>query len=83
MTSITFAPINEQGVNFVAVLVTDETVNFPHDADKAIIGFQFRFRQPVVLLGERNRRWYGRSDIVEFMARVHPSRLPWRRGEIS
>ena len=83
MSSITFAAIREQGVDFVAVLVKDSAVTFHDEANKAIAGFQMSFGRPVVLLGEHNHRWYGRRDIVNFMSHVPIDRIPWRRGTLS
>lgn len=80
MTAITFAPIREQGVEFVAVVVRDVVVNSHGDASKCITALQLRFRRPVVLVGERNHRWYGQSSIVNFMAHVPLNRIRWGRG---
>jgi hypothetical protein len=80
MTTITFAPIREQGAEFVAVIVKDHIVTSSHQGDETIAGLQPQFGRPVVLMGERNGRWYGRRDLAEFMSRVHPSRIRWRQG---
>ena len=82
MTTCTFALLREQGVEFAAVIVKDHVVTSSHDSDETIAGLEFRFGRPVVLMGERNGRWYGRRDLAQFMARVHPARIPWRRGTI-
>jgi hypothetical protein len=37
---------------------------------------------PVVLMGERNGRTFGRQDIVRFLQNVHPNQLPWKEGYI-
>lgn len=80
MTAVTFAPIREQGIEFVAVVVRDTVINSHPDANKCIATLQLSFCQPVVLMGERNHRWYGRRDIVNFMSRVPISGIPWRKG---
>jgi len=83
MTIITFAQIREQGVEFVAVIAKDAAVTFSQQGNEFIAALQLHFGHPVVLVGERNGRWYGRRDIANFMARVDPRRIPWRRGTIN
>ncbi|GMB81080.1 hypothetical protein NN6n1_18630 [Shinella zoogloeoides] len=72
------ALVREQGVNFAVALVKDHVVQSRQQSEKLVSSLTMRLRQPVVLLGEDNNRYYGRSDIVRFLQHVHPSRLPWR-----
>ena len=82
MTELTYALIKEQGITFAAVIVKDHVVTCQHTGSELIAGLEPTFGCPVVLRGERNGRWLGRRDIVNFMARVHPSRVRWMRGHI-
>jgi hypothetical protein len=75
---IRFIKLREQGVEFVIVLVLDSVVNFAPDANKAVGGFQAIFRLPVILCGDRSGKYYGRRDVVDFLAhRLHPGRIRW------
>jgi hypothetical protein len=80
MTNILFAPIREQGVEFVAVCVKDHVVKCSHTGKKVVAQMQAEFGVPVVLVGERSGRSFGRRDLARFMANVSLSRIPWRRG---
>lgn len=75
--------VKEQGVHFSVVLVKDSAIQNRSTADDLISDFTFRLGQPVVLLGERRHRLYGRHDIVRFLQNVHPSQLPWRKVDIA
>ena len=73
----------EQGVSFAVVCVKKSLLNNKIDARKHISRMSSFFGGvPVVLMGQDSRgipEYYGRTDIVNFLANVHPARLPWRR----
>lgn len=77
------ALVREQGINFAVASVKDSVINSRHQADEVISALSWKLGQPVVLLGARQHRLYGRTDIVRFLRNVHPSQLPWRRLDIA
>lgn len=77
------ALVKEQGINFAVASVKDSVIINRHQADDVISALSWELGQPVVLLGARQHRLYGRSDIVRFLRNVHPSRLPWRHVDIA
>lgn len=79
MTDWNIALVREQGINFAVASVKDHVVHNTHTADELIQSLSYHLGQPVVLLGERQHRLYGRQGIVRFLRNVHPSRLPWKR----
>ena len=77
------ALVREQGVNFAVASVQDRVLSNRAEADDVLAALTRRLGQPVVLLGARQHRLYGRADIVRFLQNVHPSRLPWRMMDIA
>lgn len=77
------AVIKEQGVTFAVVVVNQATTQSTHDADEALSNFGRVFPgMPVVLMSQSSRgipRFYGRKDIVNFLANVTINRIPWKR----
>lgn len=77
------AVIKEQGVSFAIVVVKEHVLNSSSECNNARSGFQTIFPgMPVVLMAQNSRgvpRYQGRTDIVNFLAKVHPSRIPWKR----
>lgn len=77
------AVIREQGVVFAIVTVKNHILNSQAQAAKAQDSFQPFFPgMPVVLMGQDTRgvpRYFGRPDIVRFLSRIDPSRIPWKR----
>lgn len=84
MTTFKAALVREQNVTFAVVLVKDHVLNSPSTSDDLIRSVSVAMRCPlVVLMGESNRKLRGnRQDVVNFVARVHPSRLPWKNWTI-
>lgn len=83
MTPVTYAAVCEQNVTFVVVNVRDSVITSRAQADRLISTFCDYFCCPVVLLGDRSCRYYGRTDIVRFLSSVHPSRLRWKKVSIA
>jgi hypothetical protein len=77
------AVIREQGVTFAIVVVKKHVVDSPSQAQSAIRSFAPAFRgMPVVLMGQDNAgraTYFGRKDIAQFLSRITPDRIPWRR----
>lgn len=79
MSTWDVAVVREQGVSFAVVSVRDSVINSPSDRDGLVRAWSYELGVPAVLIGARDHRLYGRTDIVRFLQNVHPSRLPWRR----
>jgi len=77
------AVLKEQGVSFAIVVVKEYVLNSSSECNNARSGFQTIFpRMPIILMAQNSRgipRYQGRTDIVNFLANVHPSRIPWKR----
>ncbi len=76
------AVIKEQGVTFAVVIVKQHVLDISSEANDAIASFQPLFPGiPLVLMAQDSRgtpTYYGRRDIVNFMADVALSSVPWR-----
>ncbi|MCC6628223.1 MAG: hypothetical protein IT340_12580 [Chloroflexi bacterium] len=79
-----YAIVREQGVVFGVVCVKHHIVQNGAEAQRTISAFQPRFPgMPVVLMGQDawgRAAYYGRRDIVRFLASIPVSAIPWRRG---
>jgi hypothetical protein len=77
----TAALIREQNVEFAVVLVTRQAMQ-PGSREPTIHSAQILFPgHPIVLCSQDSRRkptYYGRRDLVQFLARVFLEQLPWR-----
>ena len=84
MTKMTAALVREQGVTFAVVMVKNHVLDNPTTADQLIQSASASLGcSLVVLMGESNRKLRGnRRDVVNFVSRVHPSRLPWKEYHI-
>jgi hypothetical protein len=81
------AVIKEQGITFAVVIVKKYIIGNKLEADKAIQSFQTVFPGiPVVLMAQDARgipTYYGRRDIVRFMANVPLEAVPWKEYSIA
>jgi len=77
------ALIKEQGVTFAIVVVKPHVLNSQSDCAHARNSFSSAFPgAPLVLMAQDSRgvpTYQGRQDLVNFLARIHPSRIPWKR----
>jgi hypothetical protein len=71
------ALVREQGVEFAVVCVADRVVE-GSEREGVYRAWTMRLRRPVVLMGADRHQVYGHKSVVEFVASIHPSRLPWR-----
>lgn len=78
---MTAAVVKEQGVTFAVVLVKDHVVLSPSTSQQMLQAAASHLGcHLVVLMGEHNHRLQGnRKDVVDFVANLHPSQLPWRK----
>ncbi|MCA9609500.1 MAG: hypothetical protein KC619_28070 [Myxococcales bacterium] len=77
------ALVREQGVEFAVVAVKPHAVSSDAKRQHALASFGARFPGvPIVLMAQDARgvpTYWGRRDIVGFLANVDHNRLPWRR----
>lgn len=77
------AVVKEQGVTFAVVVVKKHVVDNTLEAQQAVRAFAGAFPGlPVVLMGQDHRgaaTYYGRRDIVKFLANVPVGCIPWKR----
>lgn len=81
---ITGARITEQGVSFSVVVVKPGTLKSP-SRNSVVNGLPLDFPRPVILAEQDNGgfQYYGRNDIVDFLASLDPSQIPWEVYDIS
>lgn len=76
------AVIKEQGSTFAIVVVKRHIVDSQIQSKQAMVSFTRLFPgMPIVLMAQNTRgipKYRGRRDIVNFLANVHPSRIPWK-----
>lgn len=84
MATLTAALVREQGVTFAVALVKNHVVLSQQQSSETIRAVSAALGcQLVVLMGESNKRLRGnRSDVVEFVSRLHPARLPWKKWTV-
>lgn len=77
------ALVREQGVTFAVVAVKNHVVASASSRSEAASTFGLSFPGvPIVLMAQDGRgrpTYWGRRDIVRFLARVAVGALPWRR----
>jgi hypothetical protein len=74
--------IKEQGVTFAIVVVKRYVVDSSHESNETIGAFSRYFPgMPVILMAQNSSgtpTYYGRRDIVGFLANVSIDRIPWK-----
>jgi hypothetical protein len=77
------ALIKEQGVTFAIVVVKPYVLNSRMECDNARRSFNSFFPAvPIILMAQNSQgrpTYQGRPDIVNFLAKINPSRIPWKR----
>ena len=77
------AVVREQGVTFAIVIVRSHVLGNESMAREAAVGFSRLFPSlPIVLMAQDSRgtpTYWGRPDIVRFLANISVSRIPWKR----
>lgn len=81
------AVIREQGVTFAIVIVKTHVLQNRIEANDLALQFGDVFPgMPVILMAQDSRgvpTYYGRDDIVKFLARVHIRQIPWKEYTLS
>jgi hypothetical protein len=77
------ALVREQGVTFAVVVVNSHAVSSDSSRREAIAAFAVHFPGvPIVLMNQDGRgrpTFWGRKDLVNFLASVPLRALPWKR----
>jgi len=81
------AVIKEQGVTFAIVIVKKHIIDSTSLSEKAMRSFVPLFPgMSIVLMAQDSRgipKYRGRRDIVNFLAKLHISQIPWREYTFS
>lgn len=82
------AYLNEQGVTFAIVIVKPRVLSTESEANRLITSFQQSVfgDVPVILMAQNSRgvpTYYGRRDLIKFMARVPLHAIPWKQYTLS
>jgi len=81
------AVVNEQGVTFAIVVVKQSATQTSASASNARGAFQPCFPGLPLVLASQDARgrftYQGRKDIVAFLSRIDPSRIPWKEYTFS
>lgn len=76
------AVVKEQGITFAVVVVRLSTLQTPAEREKAVGLYTDIFQGiPVVLTAKDFKgavKYFGRSDIVNYLSRLKPSLIPWK-----
>lgn len=77
------AVVKEQDVTFAIVVVKQDVLNSPFKREDAQRAYALNFPgMPIILMAQDSRgipKYWGRRDVVKFLANVHPSRIPWKK----
>jgi hypothetical protein len=83
MSSFDGAVIKEQGVNFAIAVVKVSLLSQPAARDRALVEFAGAFGGlPTVLMAQDGQgvpTYYGRPDLVDFLASVPIEAIPWQQ----
>lgn len=87
MHKIQGAIIKEQGITFAIVIVKSHVLNSQTESQNAAESFSSIFPGvPIILMAQDSRgvpTYWGRKDIVKFLANVHISQIPWKEYTVS
>lgn len=80
------AKITEQGVTF-AIVVVKRSILTSTTKEQVRASFVPYFGNiPIILMAQNSRgipTYDGRSDIVRFLAKINPSRIPWKHYTVA
>lgn len=87
MEKIQGAVVKEQGVTFAIVVVKSHVLQAQSESQSAARAFMPYFPgMPIVLMAQDGRgvpTYWGRKDIVNFLANIHISQIPWKEYSFS
>lgn len=77
------AIIKEQGITFGIFIIKSHVLDNSNDREDARQTFSTHFSGiPIILMAQNSRgipTYHGRTDIVNFLVSISPSRIPWKR----
>ena len=77
------AVVNAQGATFAIIVVKPATLQSPELRQQAVSRYNEIFPGvPIVLMAQDIRgraRWYGRSDLVSYLAKLKLHQIPWKQ----
>lgn len=77
------AVIKEQGITFAIVVVKPQVIQNKTTASDVQVDLSRYFPgMPIILMAQDYKgipTYFGRNDIVKFLANIHPSRIPWKK----
>lgn len=80
------AVIKEQGVTFAIVVVKSHVLNTP-SKEQIRKKFKVYFGNiPIILMAQNSHgipTYDGRADIVRFLVKVNPARIPWKHYNVA
>lgn len=81
------AVVKEKGITFAVVIVKQFVIQSQIEFQKSISSLSTYFPGiPIVLMAQDNRgipTYRGRKDIVNFLANIHISQIPWKEYTFS
>lgn len=81
------AIVKEQGVEFVIIVVKRHVIGSLPTREKTIGAFELEFPgRPIILMAQDSKgtpEYYGRKDIVNYLANIDPRRIPWQKITIN
>ncbi len=84
------AIVREQGITFGIIVVKQSAISTNTEATETRRAFQTKIRDfqgmPLILAAQDSRgvfTYQGRRDIVDFLASIDASRIPWKTYTIS
>lgn len=81
------AVIKEQGVTFAIVIVKMHVLNSQFQREETTRSLSFLFPgMPIILMAQDSRgipKYFGRRDIIKFLANLHISQIPWKEYTFS
>jgi hypothetical protein len=81
------AVIEEQRQTFGIVIVKPSVLNSPSDREEMVVfGVRAFGAMPIVLMAQDSRgvpTYFGRDDIVRFLANVFIDQIPWKKYTIT
>lgn len=75
------AIIKEQGVTFAIAVVKPFVLNSPSKEEVRASFIPYFGNIPIILMAQNSRgipTYSGRRDIVNFLAKINPARIPWK-----
>ncbi|EHQ87525.1 hypothetical protein [Desulfosporosinus youngiae] len=77
------AVVKEQGITFAIVVVKHTITKNSKENLEATNAYRHVFpNMPIILMGKDSQgksTYFGQQDIVKFLAKIDPHRIPWRR----